>query len=610
MQSNRTSEIDDLLIKSSLDNHLFGNKEVNRRLRELSDSEFERWVGEGLLSKDDVIKLKTNLLTSRNSAVFLSTLFKEWINTGKFKNLDDAADFARRLGSVHTGCFAILASQECKDLVSKDIVNPETMVLFIETISSVCSLENIGWHIDKIAGSFEKRCEIERQYFRQWTVRLCVYLLSDTKVKELLQQGLPEATDQIREIALSVLVKYRDAAIKFSIDTEKYFKSGDAVISTPSDERPDMKSINELQKRIIDGTLAFPIQSICELEPNQAIDVLRCLLTREVSPEALLLIVSLNIEDEVKFFHDVMLHPCPQNRSTSYPYFGQPNDPSMIVYKNQDGRPAFEKRGLLSLTANNDESTSVTKEATCNYIVSVVEAEINKLSQPCHSAISAACSFWDTDSVQQTFDELINNLNQHYLRYKELDRDLVSKIKTFPKLGLLFSRSDVTADKLEMFQCLLLHFSEIGDVESVKGLLSHNKIDVNFIKYFGKDDQNTALSEAAYHGHPEVVRLLLSRAALIDTQNSGLSPFLWAVRKGHVDVVRVFVEARAFSDLVPANDVDKLQRTLTHLRLDCKGIRDDAKREEKTMAYNTIAALLRDNKSAGHNFTSAKPPTY
>ncbi|HEV2614576.1 MAG TPA: ankyrin repeat domain-containing protein [Gammaproteobacteria bacterium] len=597
------SEIDEILIRVSLDPRLHTNKDINLRLRALSDSEFERWISEGLFSSDDVTHFKKKLLTTGTQALFVSTLFRGWINTGKLRNVEEAIALARLLNSIKCplSSFAILSSHVCREVMADSTVSIETMMLYIKTIGSVGSLKNIEWQIDRITGSIDKRREIEEQYFRNWVANLSIFLLRNIKVRELLQQGLSEKIDQMKEIALSLLVKYRDAAIKFTVGTEKYFKESDVMISA-ADENRGMSQINELQKRIIEGTLAFPFESISELESNEATAVLRCLLTREISPDALLSIVSLGIDDEVKFIHDVMLHPCPQNRSTSYPYFGQPSDPSMVVYKDEHGRPAFERRGLLSLTAKNDENTVITRDATCSYIVSLVEAEIKKLS---NSPSIPGCSFWETDSVQITFNELFDNLNKYYMEYKRLDENLVSKIKTFPKLGLLFSRCMITTDNLEMAQRLLIYFSGIGDIESIRGLLSHHKVDVDFIK----DNHATALSEAAGSNQPEVVRLLLNKGSVINPHISGDSPFLWAVWRGHSNVIRVFLEARKFNELIPANDMDKLQSALFHLRANIRGTRDEAAREEKTREYNTITSLISAKMAASHDSTGAKPPS-
>ena len=521
-------------------------------------------------------------------ACIATDLFRGWIEAGKFRNLNEAIDFAMLLSRNSSSFFAILASEECKNLISSNAVNLDGMMMFMQTVSSVNSLENIGWHIGRVAGSFEKRREIEDQYFSNWTPRLGRFLLRNPEVIELLRVNSPDSYDQIKGIALRTLEKYRDAAIQFTLETQKYFKDLDSTIDS-AEENSGKSSINELQQRVIEGILSFPFSSIDELSADQALEVLNGLLTREITPEALLSMVSLNIESEVKFIHDVLMHPYPQNRTTSYPYFGAPHDASMIVYKDDEGHPAFEKKGLLSLTAQNDTNTAITKKAVCDYISFLVGKEIQKRSS--HTSASAY-SFWSADAELETFNDVINNLNKFYIRYKELSPELLSKVKAFSNLGRLLFHATINIENCEMIQHLLNHFSKIGDVESVNALLSHREVDVNFVRYFGTVDQITALSEAAYNGHPAVVKLLLSRAAQPNTQNTGLSPFLWAVRKGHVEVIKVFLEERTPHEVVPIEDAQKLKSTMSMLRAEISGICDASRKAEQRNNYEKIVNLL------------------
>ena len=564
------------------------DRETNHRLIELTDAAFEQWILDGLLTREELNELNRKVFMTSDRACIATDLFRGWIEAGKFRNLNEAIDFAMLLSRNSSSFFAILASEECKNLISSNAVNLDGMMMFMQTVSSVDSLENIGWHIGLVAGSFEKRGEIEDQYFSNWTTRLGKFLLRNPEVVELLRVNSPDSYDQIKGIALRTLEKYRDATIQFTLETQKYFKDLDSTIDS-AEENSGKSSINELQQRVIEGILSFPFSSIDELSAEQALEVLNCLLTREITPEALLSMVSLNIESEVKFIHDVLMHPYPQNRTTSYPYFGEPHDTSMIVYKDDEGHPAFEKKGLLSLTAQNDTNTAITKKAVCDHISFLVGKEIQKRSS--HTSASAY-SFWSADTELETFNDIINHLNKFYIKHKELSPELLSKVKAFSNLGRLLFNATINIENCEIIQHLLNHFSKIGDVESVNALLSHREVDVNFVRYFGTVDQITALSEAAYNGHPAVVKLLLSRAAQTNTQNTGLSPFLWAVRKGHVEVIKVFFEERIPHEVVPIEDVQKLKNMMGMLRADISGICDASRKAEQRNNYEKIVNLL------------------
>jgi ankyrin repeat protein len=61
---------------------------------------------------------------------------------------------------------------------------------------------------------------------------------------------------------------------------------------------------------------------------------------------------------------------------------------------------------------------------------------------------------------------------------------------------------------------------------------------------------NTLLMLAAYHGHPDTVRVLAERGADVDARNDrGQTPLAAAVFKGYAEVVRVLLAAGADPDL-------------------------------------------------------------
>jgi hypothetical protein len=81
-------------------------------------------------------------------------------------------------------------------------------------------------------------------------------------------------------------------------------------------------------------------------------------------------------------------------------------------------------------------------------------------------------------------------------------------------------------------------------------------------------DQITALSQAAFYGHSELVKTFLRLDVDYNTVNTGYTPFVWAVRNGHVEVVKVFLEEKSFKDLVADENVlEKLQQALLFFKI-------------------------------------------
>jgi hypothetical protein len=138
------------------------------------------------------------------------------------------------------------------------------------------------------------------------------------------------------------------------------------------------KPINATQKNIIEGTFRQMFDSIAELKPSDAIKALKAIISKDFFDKVEEQLEKQGILECVQQAREILTHPHPQNRSTSNPYLGKPWDSTLVVYKDNNGKPAFEKQGLLSLTARNDNETSVTREAVVDYIHELVNEEINR----------------------------------------------------------------------------------------------------------------------------------------------------------------------------------------------------------------------------------------
>ncbi len=130
-------------------------------------------------------------------------------------------------------------------------------------------------------------------------------------------------------------------------------------------------SLNGTQRNILEGTFQFILDDISDNLPDLFyLDQAFFDITREtVYCRNVDQYIKAGIWESIQQARAIMLHPCPQNRSESYPYFVQPKDPDYIVYKDASGRPAIERRGLLGLTARNDDTARpVTKDAIVHYV--------------------------------------------------------------------------------------------------------------------------------------------------------------------------------------------------------------------------------------------------
>jgi hypothetical protein len=139
------------------------------------------------------------------------------------------------------------------------------------------------------------------------------------------------------------------------------------------------EALNGTQKNLIEGTLSFPLEDIAALESSEATKALNAIIQEHISLEEIAYFQAKDVWSSIKMIRDILSHPCPQNRTESYPYFGTPSNPNNIVYKNSSGNAAEEPKGLLCLTAKNDVTApAVTKEAVVDYIHSLIYDAIKK----------------------------------------------------------------------------------------------------------------------------------------------------------------------------------------------------------------------------------------
>ena len=123
---------------------------------------------------------------------------------------------------------------------------------------------------------------------------------------------------------------------------------------------------------------------------------------------------------------------------------------------------------------------------------------------------------------------------------------------------LLTSRSFQRKGKSVFFTELIKDGSELctaaenGNINKVTKILSSGMVDVNIINY-----EKSALCSAAFHGHKNIVNLLIERGAdlnkiYLDGKTPGKTPLHHAADKGKIDIVCLLIDSGAKSPLVTA----------------------------------------------------------
>jgi len=152
-------------------------------------------------------------------------------------------------------------------------------------------------------------------------------------------------------------------------------------------------ALNETQKNIIEGVLAFNFDELDEL--NFPIEVLDAMISPSIPEEESF--SHPKIRGIIEKIRDILSHPCPQNRYIGDPSAASGQDDGIIgnevfFWENGFGSTVkHEQRGLLGLTARNDSTAlPVTKEAVVSYIHALIRkkrAEYLLLEHP-HTQLS------------------------------------------------------------------------------------------------------------------------------------------------------------------------------------------------------------------------------
>lgn len=114
------------------------------------------------------------------------------------------------------------------------------------------------------------------------------------------------------------------------------------------------------------------------------------------------------------------------------------------------------------------------------------------------------------------------------------------------------------------FYYILQKAIECGNFTLVVAFTQNPQLDINY----NFDDHaigwsiHTPLLVAAYSGKPELVDLFLQQHNVnIDIPNTSLTAFLWAVRKGFLGVMKVFLQHYKLYELVGSPELElKLKR--------------------------------------------------
>ena len=110
-------------------------------------------------------------------------------------------------------------------------------------------------------------------------------------------------------------------------------------------------------------------------------------------------------------------------------------------------------------------------------------------------------------------------------------------------------------------QSTFFEYAKNGNYTALKDMLSNLEIDIN-----GKDDgDQTALMLAAWHGHANIVQLLIKYGANINqTNQNGMTPLMLAVSNGNEEAIKLLLDNGANIHQTNQNGMTALMMALSH----------------------------------------------
>lgn len=145
--------------------------------------------------------------------------------------------------------------------------------------------------------------------------------------------------------------------------------------------------LNETQKNMIRAVINDELDEIVSSLPENPsrediilrMTALGC-LTSPTPKSEIQVYEDKNIWPEI--IRKIYEHGYPQNRCESYPYFGKPSSSNWVLFKDKNGKPAFEPMGLLGLSARNDDTAlPVQSWDVIRYIETLIAERIDLLNE-------------------------------------------------------------------------------------------------------------------------------------------------------------------------------------------------------------------------------------
>lgn len=343
-------------------------------------------------------------------------------------------------------------------------------------------------------------------------------------------------------------------------------------------ESQQLSELNGTQKNIIEGTLSFIFSELEDVQPSHALRILAAMIAPNLSVHE---IVDFKAEGYwegiIEVVRAILSHPCPQNK------------------------------GFLNLTARNDNTASpVTKDAVVQYLHHLIQQETQKYVEKYAKIkplddVAKKIQFWHRQNQMPKFLNCIDEVKTSYKKESYISSNKLEKIKSFPGFHYMIANIDVNENNYDIFHVLFISLIEEGNIRTINAFLKNKFINPAYIKYWGANppEQITALSTAAYHGHAELVKIFLKLGVDCNTVNTSYTPFIWAVRKGHLEAVKAFLEEKSFNELiVDQNDHKKLQSALFGFR--STNYIDPIKNQEKNRKFQQLTTIIQEAQEVSH----------
>lgn len=387
--------------------------------------------------------------------------------------------------------------------------------------------------------------------------------------------------------------------------------------------------LNGTQKNIIQSIMSFILDAVSDLLPQDAIYALEAMLKK---PETIAIadiakFKSQNIWECIQQVHNIFSHPCPENRSESYPYVGQEDGFCMARIDRETVSREVELTGDLILKNGRVilKSHVVRNRLDCDYLIIKEQTGLLGLTKLDDNKSPPITKNRVVVYISQLITENIKKEEQRNIQWnhaatviqkgyrQRLQRKVLAPFNPPPSkdFSLIIRNGEIYVDKTEMIVKLSEDFAFVKVIKRPKS--SGKSLTLSMLQHFFSpivDGKETAhlFDGLKIAGHPHQGKYSV---ILLDFSHFDITAF-----KSFNDFFKSFCSTitklyQKYAYLMEVDNFSILDKKDFNLLINLDSLSDDKRLEKKFTILHSVLRLAmlikKDNTHKGISYNECKP---